>query len=62
MAEDIKNTEATEVPNGNFIHTFIEEDIAEGGRFEGKKVHTRFPPALSAFGCSRCRIGMYWSE
>ena len=39
MAEDIKNTEATEVPNGNFIHTFIEEDIAEGGRFEGKKVH-----------------------
>lgn len=48
MAEDIKNTEATEVPNGNFIHTFIEEDIAEGGRFEGKKVHTRFLPSQTA--------------
>ena len=44
MAEEIKNTEVAEVPSGNFIHTFIEEDIAEGGRFEGKKVHTRFPP------------------
>ena len=49
MAEDIKNTEATEVPNGNFIHTFIEEDIAEGGRFEGKKVHTRFPPEPNGY-------------
>ena len=28
----------------NFIHAFIEEDIAEGGRYEGKTVHTRFPP------------------
>ena len=28
----------------NFIHTFIEEDIAEGGRYAGKTVHTRFPP------------------
>ena len=49
MAEDIKNTETTEVPNGNFIHTFIEEDIAEGGRFEGKKVHTRFPPEPNGY-------------
>lgn len=49
MAKDIKNTEATEVPNGNFIHTFIEEDIAEGGRFEGKKVHTRFPPEPNGY-------------
>ena len=46
MAEDIKNTEATEVPNGNFIHTFIEEDIAEGGRFEAK----RLPPHRSRKG------------
>ena len=49
MADEIKNTEATEVPNGNFIHTFIEEDIAEGGRFEGKKVHTRFPPEPNGY-------------
>ena len=49
MAEDIKNTEAPDVPNGNFIHTCIEEDIAEGGRFEGKKVHTRFPPEPNGY-------------
>ena len=49
MADEIKNTEATETPSGNFIHTFIEEDIAEGGRFEGKKVHTRFPPEPNGY-------------
>ena len=30
--------------NRNFIDAFIEEDLAPGGRFEGKRVHTRFPP------------------
>ena len=49
MAEEIKNTEVAEAPSGNFIHTFIEEDIAEGGRFEGKKVHTRFPPEPNGY-------------
>lgn len=33
----------------NFIHTFIEEDIAPGGRFEGKRVHTRFPPEPNGY-------------
>ncbi len=33
----------------NFIHAFIEEDIAEGGRFAGKKVHTRFPPEPNGY-------------
>ena len=28
----------------NFIHTFIEEDIAPGGSYAGMTVHTRFPP------------------
>ena len=28
----------------NFIHAFIEEDIAVGGQYEGRTVHTRFPP------------------
>ena len=28
----------------NFIFDFIEEDLAEGGRFHGMSVHTRFPP------------------
>ena len=33
----------------NFIHAFIEEDIAPGGRFEGKRVHTRFPPEPNGY-------------
>jgi glutaminyl-tRNA synthetase len=33
----------------NFIHAFIEEDIAPGGRFEGKTVHTRLPPEPNGY-------------
>jgi len=33
----------------NFIHSFIEEDIAQGGRFEGKQVHTRLPPEPNGY-------------
>ena len=33
----------------NFIHAFIDEDIAPGGRFEGKTVHTRFPPEPNGY-------------
>ncbi|SHH75658.1 glutaminyl-tRNA synthetase [Sporobacter termitidis DSM 10068] len=33
----------------NFIHAFIEEDLAPGGRFEGKTVHTRFPPEPNGY-------------
>ncbi|MGN0518040.1 MAG: glutamine--tRNA ligase/YqeY domain fusion protein [Acutalibacteraceae bacterium] len=44
---EVKNTE--EVIAENFIHDFIVEDIAEGGRFEGKKVHTRFPPEPNGY-------------
>jgi len=33
----------------NFIHAFIEEDIAEGGRYEGMTVHTRFPPEPNGY-------------
>jgi len=33
----------------NFIHNFIEEDIADGGQFEGKTVHTRFPPEPNGY-------------
>jgi glutaminyl-tRNA synthetase len=32
----------------NFINDFVEEDIAEGGRFAGMQVHTRFPPNPTA--------------
>ena len=33
----------------NFIHAFIDEDIAEGGRYEGATVHTRFPPEPNGY-------------
>lgn len=33
----------------NFIHQFIDEDIAEGGRFQGQRVHTRFPPEPNGY-------------
>jgi glutaminyl-tRNA synthetase len=48
MSEEIKSTEENEV-SGNFIHTFIEEDIAPEGGFEAKKVHTRFPPEPNGY-------------
>ncbi len=33
----------------NFIEQFIEEDISEGGQFEGMQVHTRFPPEPNGY-------------
>ena len=33
----------------NFIHEYIKEDIAPGGRFEGQQVHTRFPPEPNGY-------------
>jgi len=37
-----------EMPS-NFIHDFIDEDIAEGGQYEGRTVHTRFPPEPNGY-------------
>ena len=34
---------------GNFIHDMIDEDIADGGRYEGKEVYTRFPPEPNGY-------------
>ncbi len=41
--------ENKEVMSNNFIHQFIDEDIAEGGDYYGKKVHTRFPPEPNGY-------------
>jgi len=49
MAEDIKKPETESPESRNFIHTFIEEDIAPGGQFEGMTVHTRFPPEPNGY-------------
>lgn len=47
MAEEIKNQE--QIGNCNFIHDFIDEDIAPGGDYYGKAVHTRFPPEPNGY-------------
>jgi glutaminyl-tRNA synthetase len=47
---DEKKTVQEELPESrNFIHAFIEEDIAPGGQFEGMTVHTRFPPEPNGY-------------
>jgi len=33
----------------NFIHAFVEEDLAQGGQYEGMTVHTRFPPEPNGY-------------
>jgi len=40
--EEIINT-------GNFIHDFIDEDCAEGGRTHGMQIRTRFPPEPNGY-------------
>ena len=38
-----------EMMSNNFIHAFIDEDIAPGGQYEGMRVHTRFPPEPNGY-------------
>ncbi len=38
-----------EITNANFIHDFIDEDIAPGGDYAGMTVHTRFPPEPNGY-------------
>ena len=35
--------------NNNFIHDLVEEHIAEGGKYYGKTVYTRFPPEPNGY-------------
>ena len=48
MSDEIKKPEEAEGWS-NFIHDFIEEDLAEGGRYAGQTVHTRFPPEPNGY-------------
>ena len=48
MAEDTLN-ELKSPETKNFIHTFVEADVAEGGQFAGMTVHTRFPPEPNGY-------------
>ncbi|MCQ2520221.1 MAG: glutamine--tRNA ligase/YqeY domain fusion protein [Lachnospiraceae bacterium] len=50
MADEILNSLLEEAEeNTNFIYNFIKEDIAKDGQFEGKTVHTRFPPEPNGY-------------
>ena len=51
MTEERKTpVEATEASESkNFIYNFIDEDIAEGGQYQGMTVHTRFPPEPNGY-------------
>ena len=49
MSDEIKIVNTEEQESQNFIHQFITEDIAEGGRCAGMQVHTRFPPEPNGY-------------
>ena len=49
MTEESKPLIPDEAESKNFIHQFIDEDIAQGGRFQGMAVHTRFPPEPNGY-------------
>ena len=49
MTDELKTTQDEPVESRNFIHAFIEEDLAPGGQFAGMTVHTRFPPEPNGY-------------
>ena len=49
MTDEIKTAQEEPAESRNFIHAFIEEDIAPGGQFAGMTVHTRFPPEPNGY-------------
>ena len=50
MTEEVKAPLTEEsAESKNFILNFIDEDIAEGGRFQGLTVRTRFPPEPNGY-------------
>ena len=51
MSDEMKTAALEEggTESQNFIHQFIQEDTAPGGRFAGMQVHTRFPPEPNGY-------------
>ena len=47
--KDNKDKRTENAAAGNFIHDIIDEELAPGGRCEGVKVHTRFPPEPNGY-------------
>ncbi len=46
---DIEKVDLESIETSNFIEEFIKEDMGPGGRCEGMKVHTRFPPEPNGY-------------
>ncbi|HHU08250.1 MAG TPA: glutamine--tRNA ligase/YqeY domain fusion protein [Clostridiaceae bacterium] len=51
MSDSLKDVDVdnSEMMAGNFIHDIIDDDISEGGRHFGLRVHTRFPPEPNGY-------------
>ena len=49
-SDSVNNTANTaETDSTHFIEDIIINDLKPGGRFEGKQVHTRFPPEPNGY-------------
>ena len=46
---DENKLDISAVASTNFIDEFVKEDMAPGGRTEGMRVHTRFPPEPNGY-------------
>ena len=57
MSEEIKNEAVSEEISSSFIDDFIIEDLAEGGRCEGMKVHTDVYKRQGRNGAGQLRGG-----
>lgn len=51
MTDNLNREDISATAEGamSFIDEFVQEDIAPGGRFAGKTVHTRFPPEPNGY-------------
>jgi glutaminyl-tRNA synthetase len=49
MNKDTAISDPNLVQSTNFIDELIKEDLAPGGRYEGRRVHTRFPPEPNGY-------------
>lgn len=48
LADTVETVVEDKKPH-HFIQQMIDEDMAEGGRYHGRRVHTRFPPEPNGF-------------
>lgn len=49
LNKDVVKNPEERMPQNNFIHDFIDEDLKPGQRSHGHQVHTRFPPEPNGY-------------